>query len=53
MSTIYMIITTVNNQTYMKPIAYKDEKLANDIADKLKISKQYDNVEVLEIDLRE
>ena len=53
MSTIYMIITTNNNQAHMKRIAYKDEKLANDIADKLKISKQYDKVEVIEIDLRE
>ena len=53
METIYMIITTVNNQAHMKRIAYKDEKLANDIADKLKISKQYDKVEVVEIDLRE
>lgn len=53
METIYMIITTSNNQTYMKRIAYKDEKLANDIADKLKISKQYDKVQVVEIDLRD
>jgi hypothetical protein len=53
MSTIYMIVTVVNNQSYVKRIAYKDEKLANDIADKLKISKKYDKVEVLELDLRD
>jgi len=53
MSTIYMIITTSNNKSKIKPIAYRDKNLVNDIADNLKSTKQYDKVEVIEVDLKE